>query len=66
MKNQLKLKNTGEYIEAFQEVFEKAVSSRVRTFKGVGAHLSGGLDSGSVVSFAVKNFKKRRKTITHI
>ena len=63
MKDQLKLKNTGEYIEAFQEVFEKAVSSRVRTFQGVGSHLSGGLDSGSVVSFAVKNLIREKKQL---
>ena len=63
VKNRLRLKNTDEYIEAFQEVFEKAVSSRVRTFKGVGAHLSGGLDSGSVVSFAVNNLKKEEKLL---
>lgn len=50
----LKLKSNEEYVEAFQEVFQKAVQSRLRTYRGVGAHLSGGLDSGSVVSFAAK------------
>ncbi len=42
----LKLKSNEEYEEAFREVFQTAVSSRLRTYKEVGAHLSGGLDSG--------------------
>ncbi|MEY2192777.1 lasso peptide isopeptide bond-forming cyclase [Neobacillus sp. BF23-41] len=50
----LKLKSNGEYVEAFQEVFQKAVKSCLRTYLGVGSQLSGGLDSGSVVSFAKK------------
>lgn len=47
--------SNNEYIEAFQEVFQQAVSSRIRTYKTVGAQLSGGLDSGSIVSFAARN-----------
>jgi asparagine synthase (glutamine-hydrolysing) len=65
----LKLKSNEEYIEAFKEVFQKAVHSRLRTFKNVGAHLSGGLDSGSVVSFAareLKNQKKKLQTLSYI
>lgn len=50
----LKLKSNEEYVEAFQEVFQEAVSSRLRTHRNVGAQLSGGLDSSSVVSFAAK------------
>lgn len=38
----LKLKNDEQYIEAFQELFQKVVDSKLRTFKGKGAHLSGG------------------------
>ncbi|MGQ4665898.1 asparagine synthase-related protein [Metabacillus halosaccharovorans] len=52
-----------EYIEAFQEVFQQAVTSRVRTHKTVGAQLSGGLDSGSIVSFAARELKKQNKQL---
>ncbi|MFS0861477.1 lasso peptide isopeptide bond-forming cyclase [Fredinandcohnia sp. 179-A 10B2 NHS] len=55
----LKLKANDEYVEAFQEVFQKAVRSRLRTFRGVGSHLSGGLDSGAVVSFAAKDLQEK-------
>ncbi|SEC07819.1 lasso peptide isopeptide bond-forming cyclase [Paenibacillus sp. GP183] len=61
--DRLKLKSNEEYVEAFQEVFQKAVKSRLRTFRGIGAHLSGGLDSGSVVSFAAKALNKENKQL---
>jgi asparagine synthetase B (glutamine-hydrolysing) len=59
----LKLKSNEEYVEAFQNIFGAAVKSRLRTYKEVGAHLSGGLDSGSVVSFAAKELDKKKKVL---
>ncbi|NQX66751.1 lasso peptide isopeptide bond-forming cyclase [Paenibacillus alba] len=58
----LKLKSN-EYVEAFQEVFQRSVDARLRTYRGIGAHLSGGLDSGSVVSFAAKSLRKDNKRL---
>ncbi len=60
---QLKLSSTEEYVEAFQEVFQGAVTSRLRTNKKVGAQLSGGLDSGAVVSFASKTLQERGQSL---
>jgi asparagine synthase (glutamine-hydrolysing) len=62
-REQLKLKSNEEYVEAFQEVFQKSVNSRLRTHLNVGAQLSGGLDSGAVVSFAAKAMQKQNKKI---
>ncbi|MEH7180537.1 asparagine synthase-related protein [Neobacillus vireti] len=62
-KKQLKLKSEKEYDEAFNEVFQEAITSRVRTHGKVGSHLSGGLDSGTVVSFAAKALKKENKRL---
>jgi asparagine synthase (glutamine-hydrolysing) len=59
----LKLKSDEEYEEAFRDVFQNAVKARTRTHKSVGAHLSGGLDSGSVVSFASKALKQENKML---
>jgi asparagine synthase (glutamine-hydrolysing) len=59
----LKLKSDEEYVEAFQDVFQKAVSSRLRTHHNVGSQLSGGLDSGAVVSFAAKLMREENKTL---
>ncbi|MGX2961402.1 lasso peptide isopeptide bond-forming cyclase [Peribacillus sp. JNUCC 23] len=59
----LKLKSDEEYVEAFQEVFQKAVNSKLRTHRNVGSQLSGGLDSGAVVSFAVKTMREKNKRL---
>jgi len=53
----IRLKTDDEYVEVFRDIFQKAVDSRVRTYKAVGSHLSGGLDSGSVVGFAAKTLQ---------
>ncbi|RUS42655.1 asparagine synthase-related protein [Cohnella sp. AR92] len=59
----LRLKSDGEYEEAFRAVFEKAVACRLRTFRKVAVTLSGGLDSGTVASFAAKALRKEGKTL---
>nr|WP_263325098.1 asparagine synthase-related protein [Neobacillus sp. Marseille-Q6967] len=59
----IKFKSNDEYVEAFHEVFNKAVTSRIRTYGNVGSHLSGGLDSGTVVSFAAQALKKQNKIL---
>jgi asparagine synthase (glutamine-hydrolysing) len=41
-----------EYIDAFRDVFETAVRARLRSSVPVGATLSGGLDSSSIVCMA--------------
>lgn len=55
----LKLKSNDEYVEAFREVFQKSVQSKMRTYMKVGGNLSGGLDSGSVAAFAAKELRKK-------
>ncbi|TFE22627.1 lasso peptide isopeptide bond-forming cyclase [Cohnella luojiensis] len=59
----LKLKSNGEYEEALRDVFQRAVTSRLRTHRQVGSYLSGGLDSGSVVSFAAKALQQENKKL---
>lgn len=59
----IRFKTDEEYIEAFRDVYQKSVDSRLRTFKSVGSQLSGGLDSGSVVSFAARTLKKQNKRL---
>ncbi|MCM3783260.1 asparagine synthase-related protein [Neobacillus mesonae] len=59
----LYLKSNEEYEEAFRTVLEQAVKARVRTFKEVGSALSGGLDSGSVASFASPLLKEQGKEL---
>ncbi|UOR13779.1 asparagine synthase-related protein [Halobacillus amylolyticus] len=59
----LRFKSDEEYEEAFRQVFQKAVDCRTRTHGQVGAQLSGGLDSGTVVSFAAPSLKRANKTL---
>ncbi|QYR20614.1 asparagine synthetase B [Paenibacillus sp. sptzw28] len=61
--DKLQLKSSGEYLEAFREVFKEAVASRLRSHRQVGATLSGGLDSSAVVSIAAKELLKDGKTL---
>ncbi|WP_117149463.1 asparagine synthase-related protein [Paraliobacillus zengyii] len=62
-KEALKLDSNEAYVAAFQEVYQRAVNDRLRTYRNVGSQLSGGLDSGSVVGFAVKELKKKDKML---
>jgi asparagine synthase (glutamine-hydrolysing) len=62
-REKLRLSSNEEYEEAFRDVFQRAVSDRLRTHHQVGAHLSGGLDSGSVASFAAKALRKDKKEL---
>lgn len=59
----LKLSSDGEYIEAFQSIFHEATTARLRTFRQVGATLSGGLDSGAVVSEAASALRLESKVL---
>ncbi|XEC96248.1 asparagine synthase-related protein [Paenibacillus tarimensis] len=61
--DKLQLKSNGEYEEAFRDVFRTVVQSKLRTFRQVGATLSGGLDSGAVVSFAAGPLQQEGKTL---
>ncbi len=52
--NQIRLKNNGEYIERFRELFDDAVRIRLRADVSVGSSLSGGLDSSLIVGTIAK------------
>ncbi|PYZ96965.1 asparagine synthetase B [Alteribacter lacisalsi] len=63
VKEELKLSSDEEYEEAFRNVLGQAVRDRLPTEGHVGAHLSGGLDSGSVVSLAAPALKEQGKQL---
>jgi asparagine synthase (glutamine-hydrolysing) len=48
----IRLRDFGEYAEAFRERFDIAVTRRMRSVHPVAISLSGGLDSSSIASFA--------------
>ena len=49
---QIRYRDDLDYAEHFREIFAEAVRCRMRAIGGVGAHLSGGLDSTAVVGMA--------------
>jgi asparagine synthase (glutamine-hydrolysing) len=55
---ELRYRRNEEYAEHFRAVFSQAVSSRLRSAGPVGAMLSGGLDSSSVVCVAQELFRE--------
>ncbi|NOT56169.1 MAG: hypothetical protein HOP18_16335 [Deltaproteobacteria bacterium] len=48
----IRYRTDAEYQEHFRALFQEAVRCRLRSHKRVGAHLSGGMDSSSVVAMA--------------
>ncbi|WP_217597202.1 asparagine synthase-related protein [Cohnella sp. GbtcB17] len=57
------LRRDRDYVEAFADVLQKSVASRLRTFKQVGSYLSGGLDSGTVAGFAARTLAGEQKPL---
>ncbi|GAE35939.1 asparagine synthetase [Halalkalibacter akibai JCM 9157] len=59
----IRYKSDDEYVEHFKEIFEEAVTDRLRSNKKIGSQLSGGLDSGAVASFAARYLKSQNKNL---
>jgi asparagine synthase (glutamine-hydrolysing) len=59
----LRLESDDEYVDAFLEVFTRAVSVRLRSRHPVGVTLSGGLDSGSVMAVASRLLGERSESL---
>jgi asparagine synthase (glutamine-hydrolysing) len=61
---ELRLRTPEEYLDCFQERFDRAVRARLRTRGGVGAQLSGGLDSAAVAATAAGVLGAEAREIT--
>ncbi len=60
----LSLRSPEEYLDCFRERFDRAVSVRLRTRGGIGAQLSGGLDSGAVAATAAGLLREQGRGLT--
>jgi asparagine synthase (glutamine-hydrolysing) len=60
----LRLSSADEYLDCFKEKFDRAVRARLRTRGGIGAHLSGGLDSGAVAATAARLLQAEGRELT--
>jgi asparagine synthase (glutamine-hydrolysing) len=63
---QLRLRNDGDYVDAFVERYDAAVRARLRTRRRVATTLSSGLDSGSVTALAARALADRPHALTAI
>lgn len=65
----LSLKNDNDYVDAFNELFDKVIRSHLRCRTSVSAFMSGGLDSSSIAVTAagiLRESGKRLATFTHV
>lgn len=60
---ELKLSSDAEYEEAFRECLGEAVNCRLRSTRGVGVMMSGGLDSTSVACLAARELAKSGRRV---
>jgi asparagine synthase (glutamine-hydrolysing) len=60
--SEINLKSEGDYIAMLQDLFEQAVSCRLRSAFPMGTHLSGGLDSSAIAVTAARGLKHQGKT----
>ncbi len=58
---ELLLPNRADYVDAFRDVFNKAVQCRIRSTSNIGVSLSGGLDSGAVAATAARFLRGKGK-----
>lgn len=63
MPKPINFKSEDEFAEAFQDIFGRAVKSRIRSAFPVAALLSGGLDSSAVAGMAAKILQARNKRL---
>ncbi|HSG29954.1 MAG TPA: asparagine synthase C-terminal domain-containing protein [Thermodesulfobacteriota bacterium] len=58
----IRYKNDDDYAEHYRELLDKSVACRMRCSTPVSIMLSGGMDSNSIVPFAVKHNPHKKKT----
>lgn len=60
----LRRSDPAQYVEEFRHLLDQAVSRRLRSRGGISAHLSAGLDSGTVTSVAASLLARQGKGLT--
>lgn len=62
---EIRFANPAEYVDAFKDQFERAVSARLRSAFPIGSELSGGLDSSAIVCFASRELSRLGRPPIH-
>ena len=61
---ELRYRRDGDYVDAFREILNQAVSCRLRTIHPVGSHLSSGWDSSTIAAVAASRLAEANQTLT--
>jgi asparagine synthase (glutamine-hydrolysing) len=61
---ELPLRSSQEYAEGLLAVYDRAVRDRLRSYRGIGLFLSGGLDSGSTAVLAARALREQGARLT--
>lgn len=64
LKREIRFPRDEDYVEAFNELFERVVSDQLRSLTPVGVMMSGGLDSASVAVTAARLLQRDNKQLT--
>jgi asparagine synthase (glutamine-hydrolysing) len=62
--HEIKHRRQADYVEHFSQLFQESVHSRLRSLGPIGAELSGGFDSSSIVCIASEQLKDARAPTT--
>lgn len=63
LKRELRLPDDNDYVEAFNELFERVIADHLRSATPVGVMMSGGLDSTAVAAIAATQLKRQGKRL---
>jgi len=63
--SETRLKDDGEYAEAFHEMMARVILPRLRNVSGVGVSLSGGIDSGAIVGVGRQLMQVNHNDVLH-
>lgn len=61
---EIRFRDDADYVEAFAEIFQRAVDARLRSTGRAGCMLSGGLDATTMLGFALRSGEIRRDQLT--
>lgn len=62
--HEIRFRHDDDYVEAFEEVFQKAIDARLRSTTRVGSMLSGGIDATTMLGFAIRSREPKAQNLS--
>lgn len=64
LEHEIRFSREDDYVDAFEEIFQRSVDARLRSTTRVGSMLSGGLDATTMLSFASRSRSFRARDLS--